>query len=235
MTRATKQPLASDLRNLPAYTYVEAARALNIPASTIGAWVRGQQYRTKDGMGYFEPLIVRPDPRQSGLSFTNLIEAHVLRSLRTSHEIKMRQVREALEVAEQRHGIERLLIHKDLRFRHAGQLFLEEYARLVPLTRSQQLVMREMFDLYLERVEYDESDLPKELYPLTRGPKMDSPKIIALNPYISFGRSIIRRVGISTAAIRARIDAGETKKHVAQDYHLRPEEVDEALRYEVAA
>lgn len=156
----------ADPRDLPAYTYVEAGKALGIPPTTIAAWVRGQRYRRKDGTGFFEPVIQRPDPEDTRLSFKNLIEAHVLRSLRTTHEVSLRAVREALQIAEERHGIQRLLIHAELKT-SAGELFLDQYNLLVTLSKSEQLVIREAFHRYLRRVEYDESSLPQRLFPVT--------------------------------------------------------------------
>lgn len=221
-----------DPRDLPAYSYVEASKALGIPATTIGAWVRGQRYERKDDTGFFEPVIRRPDPDDTRLSFKNLIEAHVLRSLRTGHDVSLAAVREALRIAEERHGIERLLVHADLKT-SAGELFLDQYERLVTLSRSEQFVIRETFLAYLQQVEYDELNLPRRLFPITAGRREEG--IISISPYVSFGRPIITRAGISTSAIRARIDAGETVKHVAEDYEIEEREVDAALRYEVGA
>lgn len=232
---AVKQPLELDVREVPVYSYVDAGKALNIPPTTIGAWVRGQKYQRKDDVGHFAPVIQRPDPDDTRLSFTNLIEAHVLRSLRTAEDVPLASVREALDVAEESFGVKRLLISRQLRF-HAGELFLERYEDLVALTASQQMVMREMFEMYLDRIEYDEQDLPREFFPLTRGPTTkDSPRIISISPFMGFGKPIIARAGISTRAIRSRVDAGETVDHVAADYKLEVEEIHEALRYEVAA
>jgi len=174
-------------------------------------------------------------PDESALSFINLIEAHTLRALRISHQVSMGAVREALDVAEQKYKIERLLVHSQLRT-SAGELFLKRYGDIVELTNSQQIVLKEMFHGYLKRVDYDDTDLPVSFYPLTRGPRVtDSPKIIVLNPAISFGRPVIKKQGISTRAIESRVDAGETISHVAEDYGITEEAVREALRYEVAA
>lgn len=224
----------TDPRDLPAYTYVEASKALGIPASTIGAWVRGQKYSRKDDIGFFEPVIQRPDPDDTRLSFKNLIEAHVLRSLRTGHDVSLGAVREALRIAEERHGIERLLIHADLKT-SAGELFLDQYERLVTLSKAEQLVIRETFRDYLRRVEYDELNLPRRLFPITAGEHGEDQPMISISPYVSFGRPIISRAGISTGAIRGRVDAGESVEHVADDYGLEEREVEAALRYEVGA
>ncbi|MGH7565622.1 MAG: DUF433 domain-containing protein [Gemmatimonadota bacterium] len=222
----------TDPRDLPAYSYTDASKALGIPPTTIGAWVRGQRYRRKSDTGFFEPVIRRPDPDDTRLSFKNLIEAHVLRSLRTSHDVGLGAVREALRIAEERYGIERLLIHADLKT-SAGELFLDQYERLVTLSKAEQLVIRETFHDFLRRVEYDESSLPRLLFPITATEGDDRVPVISISPYISFGRPTISRTGISTAAIRARVDAGESVRHVADDYRLEPFEVEAALRYEV--
>lgn len=226
-----KQSLKGDPRDLPAYTYVEAGKALGIPPTTIGAWVRGQEYKRKVDTAFFEPVIVRPDPKDTRLSFKNLVEAFVLRSLRTAEdEVSLSAVRVALEIAQQEYGIDRLLIHEDLRT-SAGELFLDQYERLLTLSRSQQYVMRQMFKDYLRRVEYDERNLPKQLFPV--GGQGLQEKIISISPFISFGRPVIARRRVSTSAIRQRIDAGESPDHVAKDYKLNRLEVDTAIRYEV--
>jgi uncharacterized protein (DUF433 family) len=228
-------PSSDDPRDAPAYTYPEASRALNIPASTLGAWTRGQTYPYKGGRHYFEPLIHRSDRFDTRLSYHNIIEAHALRALRTVHEISLAAVREALDVAERQFGIKRLLIHRDFRFA-PKELFLRQYADLVTLSKGQQIVMGKVLEMYLRRVEYDASGHPNLFYPLTRGTMAaDSPKIIALSPLISFGRPVILRCGISTPAIYSRIDAGESLEHVRDDYGLTDEEIEEALLYEAAA
>lgn len=223
-----------DPRDLPAYSYVDASKALGIPATTIGAWVRGQKYSRKEDAGFFEPVIQRPDPDDTRLSFKNLIEVHVLRSLRTAHEVGLGAVREALRIAEEHYEIERLLIHADLKT-SAGELFLDQYERLVTLSRAEQLVIRETFHSFLRRVEYDELNLPRRLFPITAGESQDDVPVISISPYVSFGRPTISRAGISTSAIRTRIDAGESVEHVASDYGLKQYEIEAALRYEVGA
>lgn len=231
---APAHEVPQDPRDLPAYTYQEAGRALNIPPTTLGAWVRGQSYTTKEGKAYFERLIQRPEPLDTRLSFHNLIEAHILRALRTVHEFSMAAVREALEIAENEHHISRLFIHEDFRWA-PGELFLKRYQSLVTLTRSEQFVMQDMVELYLERVDYDDERLARRFFPLTRGPFSPAPKTIVLDPRISFGRPIVASRGISTSAIRSRYDAGEGMDHIATDYGLAMEEVEQAVRYEVAA
>lgn len=224
----------SDPRDQPWYTYPEAARATGIPASTLRSWTVGQRYSRKHDEGFFEPVIPRPSDSDPRLSFTNLIEAHVLRALRTVHEVQLGYIREAVEVAEAEFGVPRLLISSDLRT-SAGQLFLDHYSGLMELSQARQLVLRDVLGQFLERVEFDASSLPIEFHPFAKVPKNASRDLISLSPFVSFGRPLIKRVGVSTDAIVRRLEAGEDLDEVREDYGLRIEEVEEAMLYEAAA
>lgn len=71
-----------------------------------------------------------------------------------------------------------LLLSKDLRT-HAGQVFLDEYGKLINLNASGQLAMRRMREEHLKRVEWDEWKFPIRLYPyVTPVPGVDRPIII---------------------------------------------------------
>lgn len=221
-------------RDQPWYTYPEAVRATGIPASTLRAWTVGQRYRRKADRAFFRPVISRPSESDPRLSFTNLIEAHVLRALRTVHEVDLSCVREAVALAENEFGIERILIRPELRT-SAGKLFLERYTELLELSGAAQTVMLGMLDEYLKRVTFDEMKLPVEFRPYSKKPADAGRDLISLSPYIAFGRPLIRRVGISTQAIVQRLDAGEPAAEVMRDYGLREEELEEAILYEAAA
>ncbi len=213
------QDLNSDLRNSTQYGYREASKALQIPASTLRAWTRGQEG--------FEPVF-RP-AGNGGLSYFNLIEAQVLRAIRMVGKIKMSCVREALNVGLEDHGIERLLIHRDFRFGRSG-LFIEKYSQLVRLTRSKQMIFALILNEHLSRVEYDGEGFPKLFYPNLA--KYSEKKYIRINPFVSFGRATVKTKPISTQAIVSRIDAGEDLIFVAEDYEIKREEVEAAIYYE---
>lgn len=224
----------TDPRDQPWYTYPEAARATGIPPSTLRAWTVGQPYRRKTDRAFFEPVIPRPSESDPRLSFTNLIEAHVLRALRTTHAVNLGYIREAIDLAERRFGIDRLLIRPDLRT-SAGELFLDRYTELLELSGAAQSVMRVMVVDYLERVSFDESRLPVEFRPFSKKLSDAGRDLISLSPYVGFGRPLIRRVGVSTQAIVQRLDAGEDADAVIRDYGLKEVELEEAILYEAAA
>ena len=104
-----------DLREMPVYSIGEAARYLRIAPSTLTSWVKGRAYPVGGVMIPWPPLIPLADKQQPLMSFNNLVEAHVLKALRTRHGIPMRGVRTAIDYVRDRHGIDRLLLSDELR------------------------------------------------------------------------------------------------------------------------
>lgn len=225
----------NDPVELPRYSYRDAARATGVPATTIGAWFRGQQWYRRRTAGFFRPVLQRPDRDDPRLSFNNLLEVHVLRALRNVHAVRLEKVREAIGVAQKQYNVPRLLISDKL---HAGggELFLATYSELVHLTSGHQMVMRDLFAQFLERitVEGAHADL-LPFYPFPKNPALGTQKLILVSPFVAFGAAVISRNGVSTATIAQRVDAGEEKATIVEDYGLEEPEFDEAVLYEAAA
>jgi uncharacterized protein (DUF433 family) len=59
------------------------------------------------------------------------------------------------------------------------------------------------------------------------------PKVIVIDPFITFGRPVLAGTGIPTAIVAERYKAGESIKELAQDYDLLPQAVQEAIRCEL--
>ena len=224
--------LEFDPREVAAYTYAEASRILDVPASTIRAWKKGQLYRVDSGdwRRFEEPI---PTDLPSGLSYFDLAEIYVLRSLRQDHRVSLASIREASDMARREYGIERLLIHRQ--FRHDGkELFLDRWDHFASLTPSRQLAFREILNAYLKRIQYDADGLTLEFSPVVRELGVDSAPLLRINPRISFGRPVIASSGIRTAAVVSRLDAGEDPVHVREDFNLSQEEFDQAVLLEAA-
>jgi uncharacterized protein (DUF433 family) len=168
------------------------------------------------------------------LSFANLVEAHVLRSLRSEHGVSVKALRKALAYAEKALGIERLLLRPEL-CAEAGRLFLDRYGELIELSASGQLAMRRLLEEHLKQVEWDASKFPVRLYPFVFADEPNEEHSIVIDPRIAFGRPVLLRRGVSTSAIAERIDAGETVEDLAADYDLDSSEIEQAALYERAA
>jgi uncharacterized protein (DUF433 family) len=215
-----------DVRNTPAYPMGEAARHVRVSPATLRSWFIGRRYPTAKGTSRFRPLLKPARLEPVTLSFSNLIEAHVLPSLRTEYGVPLAAVRQALAYAEHELKIEQLLLREELRTA-GGALFLERYGELVNLSASGQLAIRKLFEAHLARVEWGKLRSAVRLYPFVFGEAIDA-KPIVIDPTISFGRPVVERAFVSTRAILERIDAGESVEDVAADYEVSVEAVEEA-------
>lgn len=75
-----------------------------------------------------------------------------------------------------------------------------------------------------------ENNRPVRLYPFSREPAQNVPRLVVIDPEIRFGRPSIR--GVPTDVIMERFAAGDSTSELADDYGLSTEEIDETTRYE---
>jgi len=229
MESANKKP---DLREMPAYGINEAAHYLGIPKATLRSWVLGRPYLTATGRRFFKPIIDLPDREQRLLSFVNLVEAHVLDAIRRAHGVALWRVRKALEYLKKELASKHPLAEQEF-VTDRVDLFVEMFGQLVNISREGQLVIKDLIKAHLKRVDRDTSGLPIRLYPFTRERKPDEPKIIVIDPQISFGRLVLAGTGIATTIIAQRYKAGESIEELAEDYGRSRSEIEEAIRCEL--
>jgi uncharacterized protein (DUF433 family) len=215
-----------DTRLLPAYSFSEAAKYLRLPVPTLRSW--------SIGLGKTKPVFIMDDPERQFLSFMNLVEAHILAGIRRKHGVGLPQVRSALDYVKRRCGVSRPLI--DQSFQTDGRfLFIERLERLINASKAGQMAMPDLLP-QLDRIERDPQGIPLKLYPFTRASdyhvSVADPKIVVMNPRISFGRPSVG--GVTTSTIWNRFRAGDSPSELARDYGLAPEAIEEAIRCEAA-
>jgi uncharacterized protein (DUF433 family) len=217
----------------PRYGLTEAARYIpGLSAATLRTWVLGRTYAVMHGEAVFKPLIELPDKDDRRLSFTNLIEAHVLYGLRVSRGISIRDLRTAIDYAEKRFGITHLLAHRDLLV-GAGNLFIERYGELVNLGKGGQLAMKKIIAAYLERVQHDSAGFAQRFFPIV--PWAPGRLDFLIDPEVAFGKPIIAKLGVRVTTIADRYEGDEPLEVIARDYGLEEEEVEAAITYARAA
>ncbi|WP_013323193.1 DUF433 domain-containing protein [Gloeothece verrucosa] len=221
-----------DPRDMPNYSIGDAARYLRIPQATIRSWTVGRYYPTTEGSKFFQPLISIPKNKPRLLSFTNLIEVHVLRAIRTEHEILLDKVRSALDFIDEQFKIPHPLAQE--RFRTDGvDLFIEKYGSLINASTKEMIELEKSLDTHLKRIETDEKGLGIKLYPFTRSPEEDNPRILVFDPRIAFGRLVIDGTGIPTSNLAERYRAGDSIEDLAYDYDCDSRSIKEAIDYEL--
>ncbi len=224
----------NDLRELPTYSIAEAAHYLQIPDTTLRSWLVGRSYPTEKGTRFFEPLIQPPDPNRSLISFMNVVEIHVLDAIRREHKIRLTNIRQALRYLRKHFPSPHPLA--DQKFETDGlDLFIQVYGQLINISQLGQLAMRSILEAHLQRIERDPQGLAVRLYPFTRKRHLDEPRIVVIDPHVSFGRPALTSSGIATAVIAERYKAGESVDELADDYGRERLEIEEAIRCELHA
>jgi uncharacterized protein (DUF433 family) len=209
-----------------------------MPEATLRSWVAGRLYPVAGRLKRSQPLIHLDDPKRQYLSFINLVEAHVLAAIRRRHGVKLPKVRNALDYVRHQFKVEHPLV--DQTFQTDGlDLFVERYGELINASREGQRAMKEIIGTYLERIGRDARGLPIKLYPFTRDTQADAapasdPRVVVMNPKISFGRPVIDGTGVPVSSIYERYRAGDSVANLAQDFQLEIGAIEEAIRCEAA-
>jgi uncharacterized protein (DUF433 family) len=219
--------------DLPAYTIPMASRFVRLPVATLRSWVVGRSYATMEGAKHAAPLIHPPEgPHARFLSFTNLVEAHVLASMRRVHEIKMYKVRSAIAYVEREFDVKHALAREV--FRTDGvDLFVERVGKLVNVSAEDRGQLRLALHASLKRVDYV-GGIASQLYPLVRTAEtVDQPKLIVIDPRMAFGRPVLRGTAIPVEEIAQRFQAGDSVEVLVEEFGVSKDLVDEALRAKI--
>ncbi len=225
-----------DPRTIPTYGISEAAQYLRIPRTTVRDWVNGRSVKQNGQTKQTKPVVQVTASEPRLLSFINLVEIHVLDAIRRQHNISLEKVRKAISFLQKQFPSQHPLA--DHQFETNGiNLFIEKYGKLIDITREGQLEIRDFMQAHLKRVERDAQGIPQKLYPFTRKrafrPGESEPTSIVIDPRISFGRPSIVGTGIPTSIIAERYKAGESIEDLADDYGLKPLQIQEAIRSEL--
>lgn len=213
-----------DPRKTPSYRIAEAAHYLRMPKATLRAWVMGQDR--------FRAVVELPEPEGLPLlSFVNLVEVHVLDALRRRHRVSLQKVRSALHFLHRHFPDSRHPLAEHDLLTDGLDLFVDRYGSLINASRDGQLAIRKVLEAHLRRVERNPAGAAIRLFPFTRRRlDPDEPRLVVIDPQVSFGRPAI--AGIPTTVIAERWHAGESVEELAEDYDRPPSEIEEAIRCE---
>ena len=224
-----KESKLDELRNSPLYSQTEAALYLSMPLSTLRYWAIGESRQSRSVSALIDTAV-----GSNRLSFFNLIELHVLNSLRREHAINLPKIRKSLDYVKKELKLARPLLDKD--FETDGvDIFIQHYGQLIKVSSDSRQMMLDGLKLSLKRVKRDNRAIPFKLFPYTHSTPEQSPRFISMSPQLFSGRPVIDGTGVSTAIIANRYKAGESVKSLAEDYDQAIEKIEEAIRCELKA
>lgn len=224
MNRATDIYGGTKPIDRPAYTPAVVAHHLSLPIGNVRYWTLGRDHH--------HPVIEIADPARRLLSFRNLVEVHVLSAVTRKYGVRLPQVRAAVEYL-RRHFGKRHPLSDEQMMTDGMSLFVDKFGELINASKSGQIAMRSMLQTHLQRVRRDDHGLPVRLFPFTRS-RPEGPEVVMIDPTVQFGRPCIASAAIPTAVIVERFKAGDSVENLADDYECRPDEIQEAIRYESA-
>ena len=173
-------PSALDRFSSPLYTVAEAARYLDVPASTLTSWAKGYRRAGKGrpALTGSPVLTTVPAPRRGPvIPFVGLAEGLVLTAMRRAG-VPLQRIRPALVLLDKELGLQHALASSRLYTDGAEVLYdygetgedqeAARAARELVVVRSDQRVFNEAVDAYLRRLEFaDDGYVPVSYTHLT--------------------------------------------------------------------
>src|SRR5688572_11820077 len=160
--KASRQELdiyrGRDPREVPTYSTIEAGHYLRIPEQTIRNLCFGRSWFSGGRMVQVRAVIQAADATRRMLSFVNMVELHVLDSIRRQHQVELNSVRKAVTFLKRDFGTQHPLA--DIQMETNGKdLFVEQLGRLINASREGQLAMKELLEQSLRRIDRDPKGL----------------------------------------------------------------------------
>lgn len=220
-----------DPREVPLYTITQAAHYLGVAPSTVRAWTVGADYpRAHNRTGRFKPLIQLPKGAPARLTFNNLVEAYVLTTIRRAHKVPLTKVRRAIRNVVSQSGETRpLLTHRFLT--DGANLYSEEVGELFEVSSGtgDQVMLRGLIDVGLQRIECGLDGLAARFYPFQRNP--NEPRVVCIDPRRSFGKPTVEGTGVTVDIVADLVLAGERPAKVAKEFGITASAVSTAVAW----
>lgn len=220
------------------YTVPEAARYLDVPASTLNSWAHGYRNHPPGRRAVVGAPILTTLPRRAVrlpvIPFIGLAEGAVLTAIRRSG-VPMQRIRPALEQLDAQIGLSHALASRRLYTDGAEVLFdyaeatddpaLVRAARDLVVVRNGQRVFNEVVAAYLRRVEFDDNGYVR----MIRLPAYEVAEIV-VDPSRGFGQPIFAHGGARLGDALGLFRAGEPLDVVADEYGIPHDHLEDAVR-----
>ena len=220
------------------YTVPEAARYLDVPASTLNSWAHGYRNHPPGRRAVIGAPILTTVPRRAArlpvIPFIGLAEGAVLTAIRRSG-VPMQRIRPALEQLDAQIGLSHALASRRLYTDGAEVLFdyaeatddpaLVRAALDLVVVRNGQRVFNEVVAAYLRRVEFDDNGYVR----MIRLPAYEVADIV-VDPSRGFGQPIFAHGGARLGDALGLFRAGEPLDVVADEYGIPRDHLEDAVR-----
>jgi uncharacterized protein (DUF433 family) len=227
LTRKPTRHSGDDLRDLPTYSIPEAALYLGIPERTLREWFSGDGPLLEPS-GYSGAIPL--------LSFSNLVDAHIVQAARVHHGVPMGRIRAAIETAQNESSSSHPLQDDNIRI-FARYLVRIEPGRgrrkraVINLSKRGQAGIPEVVDLYTKRIAKDPLGRPVGIFPWRFWQQDERSRPVSIHPNVMSGRLVVSGTRIPVSLLLSETAAGNSPEKLARDYNLSPKVITEALSH----
>ncbi|MFT4165502.1 MAG: DUF433 domain-containing protein [Microlunatus sp.] len=220
--------MADSLLDREIYSYPDVDRLVGLHSGTARRWLEGYVRGGK----FYEPVLREEPTGSDSVTWGEMVEARLLAEFR-SRDVPVQRLRPAVVLLRREFGRYPLAHARPLLDVEGRELVrvvqeevgLERSLQLV-VVRSGQLVLADPAERFHSVVEYAD-DVVARLKPDARTPD------VVMDPRRAFGRPAIR--GVRTESLAEDYRAGTSRDELVDLYDLTPDQVDEALRFELIA
>jgi uncharacterized protein (DUF433 family) len=233
--------LSDDRFLVPLYSAAEAARHLDVPASTFRTWAHGYRNRPRGRPPVVGESIVTTVPADSGASipFIGLAEAHALAAIRRAG-VPLQRIRPTLDRLREELGIEHVLASRKLFTDGAEVLYdyAEDHgdtpearsARELVVVRNDQRVFNEIVESYLRRIEFRDDQWAQ----LIHLPKYRHADVV-VDPDRAFGAPIFAHGGARIETVLSAFKSGTDITELTEEYGVPRADLLDVLRVHTEA
>ncbi len=227
--RVVKPPRGKrqDLRDLPTYTFSEAARYLAIPKGTLEYWYSGPErlYSPAGNYGTY-----------SLLSFRDMAQAYLIHMLRTHHRVPVAKLRQYLMSLSKETKAKYPLLDPKVKAGD-GRMFYDRPARnqsdreVLDLSGVGQFAIGPVIDLYAKRIVNDERDNPTQLFPWRLFVEDQDSQPVSIDPQVMSGQAVVTGTRIPVSILVGMKGKGKSIEKIADTYRLNQTLVEKAIQH----
>jgi uncharacterized protein (DUF433 family) len=212
------------------YTLLEAATYARIHPQTLGNWIYGTL-----SCDPLRPAMIPKDEGGKFLTFVEFVEALAIRNLRRTYNVPFQRIREAINEARTKYGVEYPFARQDHKIFRVGKdlhivLSGEEHPVGLSGKDRAQESLRPCLEPFMRDVEWNPQKMASA-YIAYRYPVQDKNIIIRMRPDMCFGSPLVEGTGHTAETLwRAALAEGSYQK-AAEYYEVDCDSVVAACRY----
>lgn len=225
---ATIPGMVHTLLDRAIYSYPDVDRLVGLHAGTAKRWLEGY---TREGK-FYDPVLREEPTGSDSVTWGEMVESRLLANYR-SRNVSVQRLRPAIVALRREFGRYPLAHARpflDVEGRELVRIVQEQVGLERPLqlvvVRNGQLVLAAQAEKFQSAVGYAD-DVAANMKADTRTPA------VLMDPRRAFGQPTIG--GVKTESLAEDYRAGTSRDELAELYELTPEQVDEAIRFELIA